>query len=142
MPNRIALWGPVGVVALILVVWAGNSIFSSSGSDSHSDPNAGGSQSDQGGKGSNVSGKSEQSIAMPQVGPTEPVVIADCRLTALEKQEVPSQRDGVVDFIGTEITSGREELLLLPNHLGPILIAAEATVGERQYKYITVFEDG
>lgn len=33
----------------------------------------------------------------------DPIVISNCRLSALKKQEVPSQRDGVLLFIGTEI---------------------------------------
>ncbi len=30
----------------------------------------------------------------------DPIVVDDCRLTADQKQEVPAQRDGVIDFIG------------------------------------------
>jgi WD40 repeat protein len=38
----------------------------------------------------------------------DPLVIPDCRLTVIHKQEVPSERDGVLLFIGTEIQPGEE----------------------------------
>lgn len=60
----------------------------------------------------------------------EPIIIPDCRLAAVWKQEVPAQHEGMLDFIGTEPVSGREALLLLPSNLGPALITAEATLGE------------
>jgi WD40 repeat protein len=34
---------------------------------------------------------------------TDPIVVDDCRLTVYDKQEVPAQKDGVIEFIGTEI---------------------------------------
>jgi WD40 repeat protein len=36
----------------------------------------------------------------------DPVVIPDCRLTAPEKEEVPAQRDGVINFLCTEVRPG------------------------------------
>lgn len=36
----------------------------------------------------------------------DPIVIAECRLSVIDKQEVPSQREGVVRFVGTEIAAG------------------------------------
>jgi WD40 repeat protein len=36
----------------------------------------------------------------------DPIVIPDCRLQVIEKEEVPAQRDGVIKFIGTEIREG------------------------------------
>lgn len=38
----------------------------------------------------------------------DPVVIPRCTLTVIEKQEVPSQRDGVILFIGTEVKPGEQ----------------------------------
>lgn len=38
----------------------------------------------------------------------DPVVISDSRLTSPEKEEVPSQRDGVIWFIGTEVGENEE----------------------------------
>jgi WD40 repeat protein len=37
-----------------------------------------------------------------------PIVLPDCRLTVMDKQDVPSQREGVVLFIGSEIEAGQE----------------------------------
>jgi WD40 repeat protein len=37
----------------------------------------------------------------------DPIVIADCRLTVIEKQDVPSQREGELLFIGTEVEPGQ-----------------------------------
>jgi multidrug efflux pump subunit AcrA (membrane-fusion protein) len=36
----------------------------------------------------------------------DPIVVPDCRLTVIRKQEVPSQREGVLLFIGTEVAPG------------------------------------
>ena len=36
------------------------------------------------------------------------IVLPECRLTVMEKQDVPSQREGVILFIGSEIEPGRE----------------------------------
>lgn len=38
----------------------------------------------------------------------DPILIHDCRLTVIDKQEVPSHREGSVLFIGTEIKPGEE----------------------------------
>ncbi|GIW81812.1 MAG: hypothetical protein KatS3mg105_3619 [Gemmatales bacterium] len=40
--------------------------------------------------------------------PADPIVIANCRLSVTEKEEVPAQRDSVILFIGTEIQPGEE----------------------------------
>src|SRR5260370_184612 len=48
-------------------------------------------------------------------GTVDPIVIDGCRLTVFEKEEVPSQRDGVLLFIGTEIKN--EEWDKLPENL-------------------------
>jgi WD40 repeat protein len=37
----------------------------------------------------------------------DPIVIRDCRLTVIDKQDVPSQRDGKLLFIGTEVDPGQ-----------------------------------
>jgi WD40 repeat protein len=37
----------------------------------------------------------------------DPIVIRDCRLTVIDKQDVPSRRDGEILFIGTEIDPGQ-----------------------------------
>src|SRR5271165_629258 len=43
---------------------------------------------------------------LPTVPPNgvtaDPIVIGDCRLAVIDKQEVPSQRNGVLLFVGTE----------------------------------------
>jgi WD40 repeat protein len=39
---------------------------------------------------------------------TDPVVITDCRLSPFEKEEVPSLKDGALEFIGTEIREGEQ----------------------------------
>ena len=36
----------------------------------------------------------------------DPIIVPDCRLTVIDKQEVPSQREGVLLFIGTEAQTG------------------------------------
>jgi WD40 repeat protein len=38
----------------------------------------------------------------------DPIVVGDCRLVAGERQEVPSQRDGVLLFVCTEIRTGEQ----------------------------------
>jgi WD40 repeat protein len=37
----------------------------------------------------------------------DPLVIADCPLTVFEKQDVPSERDGVIDYIGMPLQAGQ-----------------------------------
>lgn len=44
---------------------------------------------------------------LTQAGRIEPVIVPECRLTVVEKQDVPSQRDGVLLFLGTEIEANR-----------------------------------
>jgi WD40 repeat protein len=46
-------------------------------------------------------------------GPVDPIVVTDCRLVEWDKQDVPSQRDGVIEFIGTDIKPGE----VVPAHL-------------------------
>jgi WD40 repeat protein len=36
----------------------------------------------------------------------DPIVVTDCQLTAFEKEDVPSQHDGVLLFIGSEVKPG------------------------------------
>jgi WD40 repeat protein len=60
-----------------------------------------------------------------------PIVVPDCRVTVFDTEEVPSQKDGQVLFVGTELTTGREPLLLLPSGLGPMLISAEVAANEQ-----------
>jgi hypothetical protein len=49
----------------------------------------------------------------------DPIVVLDCRITVGEKEEVPSQKDGVILFIGTEVKPGEqvkpEDLIELPD---------------------------
>lgn len=61
--------------------------------------------------------KINQQLAVGNVNPTrpnrgtvivDPVVIPRCTLTVIEKQDVPSQRDGVMLFIGTEVKPGEQ----------------------------------
>jgi len=47
------------------------------------------------------------SAASPAVLHGDPIVLPDCHLTVMEKQEVPSQRDGVLLVVGTEIAPGQ-----------------------------------
>ncbi|MBY0525226.1 MAG: HlyD family efflux transporter periplasmic adaptor subunit [Gemmataceae bacterium] len=51
-------------------------------------------------------GTGEFRAAPPQCRPTS-IVLPGCRLTVMEKQDVPSQRDGVILFIGTELEAGQ-----------------------------------
>ena len=46
--------------------------------------------------------------ALTPVTARAPIVIPGCRLTVIEKQEVASQRDGILAMIGTEVTAGEE----------------------------------
>ena len=53
----------------------------------------------------------EPSAGKPVEGPgrvagADPVVIADCRISVIDKQDVPSQRDGVLLFVGREVRPG------------------------------------
>jgi multidrug efflux pump subunit AcrA (membrane-fusion protein) len=47
------------------------------------------------------------SAAAPAVLHGDPIVLPDCHLTVMEKQDVPSQRDGVLLVVGTEIAPGQ-----------------------------------
>jgi WD40 repeat protein len=46
--------------------------------------------------------------ALPPSITADPLVIPDCRLAVIERQDVPSQRDGVLLFVGTEIKDGEQ----------------------------------
>src|SRR5262245_27290705 len=46
--------------------------------------------------------------AAPIAVQAEPIVVPDCRLTVVEKQDVPSQRDGVLLCIATEIEPNQQ----------------------------------
>lgn len=58
------------------------------------------------------------SIGIGKLAKGDPILIPDCRLTVIDKQEVPSQRDGVLWFIGTEIEPGQmvppEQIISIP----------------------------
>lgn len=69
---------------------------------------------------------------------SDPIVITDCRLAVVDKQDVPSQRDGVLLFVGTDIFDGRLPLLLLPHGLGAILLTTEAAAGEELNRIVAV----
>jgi WD40 repeat protein/multidrug efflux pump subunit AcrA (membrane-fusion protein) len=43
----------------------------------------------------------------------DPIVITDCKLNVIDREEVPSLREGVIDFIGTEIKPGEQ----VPPHI-------------------------
>ena len=45
-----------------------------------------------------------------RAGAADPIVVRDCHLGVIEKQEVPSQHDGVLLFIGTPIQEGEQVL--------------------------------
>src|SRR5262249_46508808 len=36
----------------------------------------------------------------------DPIIVPECRLSVIESEEVPAQRDGTIDFIGTETKPG------------------------------------
>src|SRR5438105_4128126 len=38
----------------------------------------------------------------------DPIVIPDCKLAVIDREEVPSLREGVIDFIGTEVKPGEQ----------------------------------
>lgn len=52
----------------------------------------------------------------------DPVVIPDCRLTVIDKQDVPSQREGVILFVGTELQPGEQ---VPPDKLVEVRIGSE-----------------
>lgn len=61
---------------------------------------------------------------------TEPVLIPDCLLVIFDKQDVPSEKEGVIIFIGTEVQEGEKvppEKQLPAAHLGFLAI----NVGEK-----------
>lgn len=41
-------------------------------------------------------------------GMADPIVIPDCRLTVIDRQDVPSQRDGVLLHVATEVEAGQD----------------------------------
>src|SRR5262249_13699194 len=43
----------------------------------------------------------------------DPIVINDCKLNVVDREDVPSQRNGVLDFIGTEVKSDE----MVPRHI-------------------------
>jgi multidrug efflux pump subunit AcrA (membrane-fusion protein) len=45
--------------------------------------------------------------AAPDIA-ADPIVIPDCRVTVAERQDVPSQRDGILLFVGTEVKPGEK----------------------------------
>jgi WD40 repeat protein/biotin carboxyl carrier protein len=51
-----------------------------------------------------------RSITPVPFGPAsvEPIVVPDCRLSVFEKRDVPSQREGVLQIIGTELKPGEK----------------------------------
>lgn len=61
-------------------------------------------------------------------GAVDPIVIHDCRLTVQEREEVPSQREGVILFIGTEVKD--EEWDKLPENL-----KIKVKMGDTEKKY-------
>lgn len=52
-----------------------------------------------------------------------PIVLPECRLVVCEKQDVPSQREGVLLFVGTEVEPGEKAA---PDQLVTITIGTEA----------------
>jgi WD40 repeat protein len=50
---------------------------------------------------------------------SDPIVVPACHLVVIEKQEVPSQRDGILLFMGTEVQPGEtvpsERMIVLPD---------------------------
>lgn len=77
-------------------------------------------------------GPSQEKEAVPTQGAgKDPVLIPDCRFTVCQdrKQEVPSQRDGVLLFIGTEIKDGEE---VPPDRLIKATIAEKETVDGKE----------
>lgn len=56
---------------------------------------------------------------------TEPIVIADCRFAVIDKQDVPSQRDGVLLFVGREVR---------PNEVVPEERSATVELGGKPVK--------
>jgi WD40 repeat protein len=66
------------------------------------------------------------SPARPLIAP-DPIVIPDCRLAVIERQDVPSQRDGVLLFICTDIKPGEQ---VPPDRIATIKVADQ----ERKYR--------
>ena len=57
----------------------------------------------------------------------DPIVISDCRLAVIERQEVPSQRDGVLLYICTDIKPGEQ---VAPDRVAIIKVADQ----EKRYR--------
>jgi WD40 repeat protein len=53
----------------------------------------------------------------------DPILIANSRLTLIRKQEIPSQRDGVMAFVGIEVKPG--EVVAEEDKLPPVRVNAE-----------------
>jgi WD40 repeat protein len=58
---------------------------------------------------------------------TDPLVVPECRLVVAERQEAPSQREGVLLFVGTEIAPGEQ----VP---GDRMISIRSGEQERRYR--------
>jgi WD40 repeat protein len=72
-------------------------------------------------------GAAVKPVPAPEKYRADPVAIDECRLTPLDKQEVPSQRNGVIWFIGTEV--GEKEDVPADR-----LIVAPASQGGKRYR--------
>jgi WD40 repeat protein len=70
-----------------------------------------------------------RSAPLPAQSPIapDPIVIPDCRLAVIERQEVPSQRDGVLLYICTDIKPGEQ---VPPDRIVAIKVADQ----ERKYR--------
>ena len=66
----------------------------------------------------------------PEKSIADPVAINECRLTPMEKEDVPSQRNGVIWIIGTEIAENEE----VPSDR--LIVAPEGRGGKR-YRRLT-----
>jgi WD40 repeat protein len=59
----------------------------------------------------------------------DPILVFDCHLTVIDRQEVPSQREGVIAFVGTELKPGEE----VP---GDRQITVETPDGPKKYRQL------
>jgi WD40 repeat protein len=64
----------------------------------------------------------------------DPIVVHDCRMNAFQKEEVPAQRDGVINVIGTELKPGEERSV-------PADRLVKITVGNQVKYYRRLKED-
>lgn len=71
----------------------------------------------------------------------DPIVVPECRLAAIDKQDVSSQREGIILFIGSDVYAGRKPLLLDRFGLGSVLLGLEVALGEKTHRFITVTHD-